>query len=349
MAMIGWRVARSRGSLTAQLPLAICSAFAVVIAVLGRAESSFFDSLRAALTDWSEPVLEALYAPVTGVERTAVGLSSILSVYRENAQLRQENADLRKWQDVALSLEQRLKRYELLLKAVPDPRLPSTTARVIGQSSRPFVKTMILNVGLRQAIKKGQAVLDDRGLIGRVYLTGERTSWVILLSDLNSRVPVVIEPSNRRAILAGDNTGMPQLALDLGSAPVKAGDRVVSTGDGGLLPPDLAVGTVIEDGGTLRVALFADPDISDYVHVVSYDGAVNPPSAENDPPVGVRPPAAIAAPEISKAGNPALAPVAKPASTPLPQATVAGTPVSLPDRSGAGPVADDTDYEDEDR
>jgi rod shape-determining protein MreC len=344
MAMIGWRMARSRGSLAAQMPLAICSVLAVVIALLGRAESSFFDVVRARLTDLAEPMLAGLYAPVTAFERTAVGLSSILSVYRENAQLRQENAELKKWQNVALSLEQRLNRYELLLKAIPDPNLPSTTARVIGQSSRPFAKTMIVNVGLRDAIKKGQAVLDDRGLIGRIYLTGERTSWVILLSDLNSRVPVVIEPSNRRAILAGDNTVSPQLELDLGSAPVKAGDRVVSTGDGGLLPPDLAVGTVIGERGTLRVALFADADASDYVHVLSYDGAVNPPSAENDPPLGVRPAAAKETQALAKAANLPLAPAAKPASPPAPQA-------SLPDRAGAEvPIPSDAAaYEEEDR
>jgi rod shape-determining protein MreC len=114
---------------------------------------------------------------------------------------------------------------------------------------------------------------------------------------------------------------------------VRAGDRVLSTGDGGLLPPDLQVGTVIDDGGTLRVALFANPDLSDYVHVLSYDGAVTPPSAENDPPVGARPPA-----------TPSTAPVAKPASTPRPQAAITGTPASL--GGSAAPSAPEYDEED---
>ena len=99
-------------------------------------------------------------------------------------QLRQENAELRKWQNVALSLESQLQRYQVLLNAVPEPELPSVTARVIGESTRPFVKTMILNAGAKQDVTKGEAVLDDRGLIGRIYLTGERSSWVILLTDL---------------------------------------------------------------------------------------------------------------------------------------------------------------------
>ena len=93
--------------------------------------------------------------------------------------------------------------------------MPSITARVIGESNRPFVKTMILNAGTEHGVRKGQAVADDRGLIGRIYLTGERTSWVIRLTDLSSRVPVMIETSQRRAILAGDNTPTPALDLDL--------------------------------------------------------------------------------------------------------------------------------------
>lgn len=317
MAMVGWRLARSRSSLTAQLPLLLCGALAVVIALLGRAESSIFDTARAKLTDWSEPVLAALYSPALVVEHWAGGLTTFITTYSENIELRRENAELKKWQNVALSLEQRLQRYELLLKAIPDPRMPSIAARVIGQSSRPFAKTMILNVGAAQKIRKGQAVLDDRGLIGRIYLTGEHTSWVILLGDSNSRVPVVIEPSNRRAILAGDNTVSPQLQLDLGSAPVKEGDRVLSTADGGLLPPDVAVGTVVREGDTLRVALFADPDVSDYVHVLDYDGALNPPSGVNDPPVS---PQAAAPPPQPRdtAANIAVRPPALPLAPPAP-------------------------------
>jgi rod shape-determining protein MreC len=132
---------------------------------------------------------------------------------------------------------------------------------------------------MQHGIQKGQAVLDDRGLIGRVYLAGERTSWVIPLGDHNSRVPVVIQPSNRRAILSGDNTISPLLQLDVGDMPVRPGDRVLSTGDGGLLPPDLPIGVVIEEAGILRVALFANPDLSDYVHVVHYRPLLEPPAA----------------------------------------------------------------------
>jgi rod shape-determining protein MreC len=258
---------------------------AVVIALLGKAEAAIFDNARAQIADFTAPVLAEVRAPLAAFERWISGASSFFSVYRENLQLKQENEELRKWQNVALSLESQLKRYQVLLNAVPEPELPSVTARVIGESNRPFVKTMILNAGANQNVAKGEAVLDDRGLIGRIYLTGERSSWVILLTDLNSRVPVVIEPSHRRAILSGDNTPSPKLEPDVGDGAIKAGDRVLSTGDGGLVPPGLAVGIVTGQGDSLRVALFAQADASDFVHVIQYSVPTIPPAGTVSPAV----------------------------------------------------------------
>jgi len=309
MAGGGRKLARNRSSVTAQLPLILCTVAALLVVLLGRAEASIFDVARAKFSDWTQPILAVLHAPVSATQRWAAGLSGLLEVYEENARLREENEALRRWQDVALSLEQRMTRYESLLNAVPDPAFPVVTAQVIGQSSRPFVQTMILNAGTRQAVEKGQAVLDDRGLVGRIYVTGENTSWVLQVSDLNSRVPVIIRPSNRRAILAGNNSLAPELHLDSGEAPVSEGDRVYSTADGGLVPPDLPVGIVIGDGEDLRVALFADPGLSDYVRVVNYVPAVEPPDDQGLPatPPPVKEEAAEAVPAAEAAEIPAPA------------------------------------------
>src|SRR5258706_10394088 len=235
MAGFVWRLTRGRGA--EHSAMAVCGVLAVVIAFLGKAEASIFDNARATLSDWTGPGLTELRAPLLAVEQWINNIGTVFTVCRENIQLRQENAELHKWQNVALSLENRMQRYELLLHAVPDPRLASITARIIGESNRPFIKTLILNAGTAQQVKKGQAVVDERGLLGRIYVSGDRTSWVILLTDLNSKVPVVIEPSHRRAILTGDNTPSPRLELDVGDGPIKAGNPLISPGEGGPFAP----------------------------------------------------------------------------------------------------------------
>ena len=281
MAVFGWKWTRGRGA--KQFSLLLCGMSAIVIAFLGKAEASIFNDARAKLSDWTQPALGQVRTPFMAVERWFENVGSIFTLYRENMQLKQENAELRKWQNVALSLESKMQRYEALLNVVPDPKLPSVTARVIGEVSRPFARTMILNAGTGQQVKKGQAVMDDRGLLGRIYVSGERTSWVILLTDLNSRVPVMLESSHRRAILTGDNTPAPKLELDVGDAPVKAGDRVLSTGDGGLLPPDIPVGVVMQEGSDFRVSLFARPGTTDFVNITSYGIPAPPPAVDPVP------------------------------------------------------------------
>lgn len=283
MAAGNWKLARNRGSVAAQLPLAICMVLAIVILLLGRAEASIFDSARAKFTDWTAPAINLVRGPVGMVERWCATLSDIFSVYDENVILREENESLRRWQDVALTLEDEVTRYQELLNSVRNPELPSITARVIGHSSRPFTKTLVVNAGGNQNVHKGQAVLDQRGLVGRIYVTGDNTSWILPITDLNSRIPVVIRPSNRRAILLGNDTRAPYLRLDSGQKEVHEGDRVYTTGDGGILPPELPVGVVVGQEDDLCAALFSNPEISDFVRIVDYTPEIEAPEDEGLP------------------------------------------------------------------
>lgn len=292
-----WRIARGKG--TAQLPLAIVAVLAIVLVLLGKAQPSLFNSARAHFSDWTAPGLEMIRAPVNGASRWIAGLDHIFVVYKENLRLKDENAKLRQWQNAALALDDRLKRYQLLLNAVPDPVLSSVTARVIGRASRPFLDTMILDAGKDNGIKSGQAVVDPRGMIGRIFLAGHRTAWVIMLTDLSSRIPVTIEPGNMQAIMAGDNTPEPVLETLAQGAQLKQGDQVITSGDGGLLPPGLPVGVLVADGDNFRVQLLADPATSDDVRVVDFKTPPEQPPAPspNDLPAaaaGLKPSAPAA-------------------------------------------------------
>jgi rod shape-determining protein MreC len=143
-------------------------------------------------------------------------------------------------------------------------------SQVIGRANRPFLQTMILDAGATNNAKPGEAVVDARGMIGRIYLTGQHTSWVILLTDLNSRIPVTVAPGNHQAIMLGDNTAMPTLDTLSQTVTLHAGDQVVSSGDGGLLPPGLPIGTVVGQAGQYRVALLADGASAQDVEILAF-------------------------------------------------------------------------------
>jgi len=262
----GLRAGRSRGG--TQISLAICAALACILIFLGRVQPTLFDRVRSYASDRAAPVLEAVHAPLRATGAWLGSLADVFHVYDVNLRLKDENARLRKWQNLALSLEQRLKRYQLLLNAVPDPEICSVTGHVIGRASKPFLNTMIVDAGRRQHIKPGEAVVDDRGMLGRIFVAGDHTSWVILLTDLNSRIPVSIQPGNVQAMLTGDNSGAPLLVVSAQGVRLKSGRQVVTSGDGALLPAGLNVGKVFWDGTDFRAALFADAGRSDDVRVL---------------------------------------------------------------------------------
>ena len=325
-----WKIARKSN---AQLPLVIVIALAVVLVLLGKAQTGLFDRARAHATDLMAPMLEKMRAPVAGFDRWIGSIGEIFSVYEQNLKLKEENARLRQWRNVAITLQGRVNRYQALLHAVPDPQMNRVLARVIGRASRPFLQTMILDAGRGHKVLPGQAVMDARGMIGRIYLTGQRTSWVILLTDLNSRIPVTIAPRNVQAMMTGDNSATPVLNLMSHTVTLHAGEQVTSSGDGGLLPAGLPIGTVVSDGaGGWRVSLLADAAASQDVEILNFS---KPPEAP--PPT---------------AQLPAEAAGLKPQAPPPPQtAAAAPTPVVAPSKpkpAAAAPVAPTAPASDED-
>jgi len=329
-----WKIARRSN---VQLPLILVVALAVVLVLLGKAQGTLFDKMRAHATDTMAPVLEKVRVPVAGFGRWMGSITEIFSVYQENLRLKDENARLRQWRNVAIVLQGRVGRYQALLHAVPEPELNRVLARVIGRANRPFLQTMILDAGRNNHVLPGQAVMDARGMIGRIYLTGNRTSWVILLTDLNSRIPVTIASSsgkagNIQAMMTGDNRVQPSLELVSRTVILHAGDQVTSSGDGGLLPAGLPIGTVVADGSDgWRVALLADAASSQDVEVLNFSKPPEAPPASAQLPAeaaGLKPQAPPPAPATTVTPSPPATPAAKPpvTATPKPQSTQAPPP-----------------------
>jgi rod shape-determining protein MreC len=318
-----WKIARKSN---AQLPLVIVIALAIVLVLLGKAQSGLFDKARAHITDVMAPVLVKVRAPVAAFDRFTGSITEIFSVYQQNLKLKEENARLRQWRNVAIVLQGRVGRYQALLHAVPDPQMNRVLARVIGRANRPFLQTMILDAGRQNHALPGQAVMDARGMIGRIYLTGQRTSWVILLTDLNSRIPITIAPGNIQAIMTGDNTAYPTLDMVSHTVVLHAGDQVTSSGDGGLLPAGLPIGTVVADEAGWRVALLADAGSSQDVEVLNFSQAPEALPATAQLPVeaaGLKPQAPPPPPVAPVAAAPAPAPV-----KPKPAAVLAAKPAT---------------------
>ncbi|MEE8532178.1 MAG: rod shape-determining protein MreC [Alphaproteobacteria bacterium] len=244
---------------------------AIGLMILGKADSRLIENLRVTITDITAPVLDVLSRPVASIAELVDQARGLVNMHGDNARLREENARLRHWYAVARALEEENAAFRDLLSFVADPQPSFITARVIGNSGGAFVRTLLLHAGARDGVRKGQAVVSGDGLVGRVVEAGDRSSRILLLTDLNARIPVVIESTRVPGILAGDNTDRPRLTFLPVNARASPGDRIVTSGQGGMLPPGLPIGlvAVAEKNGAL-VQLFVDWHTLEYVRVLDY-------------------------------------------------------------------------------
>lgn len=302
--------------------------------MVGRTDPEVFDDLKARTMIMLAPVLKAAAEPVEKMRNWGQNARDMVGVFEENKRLRAENAALKAAQDRTRAVEYQLQRYKALLNVRIDPPAEFVTARVIGDSGGPFMRSLIVTAGATQGVTKGQGVVDMQGLIGRVVSVGPEASRIMLLTDPTSRVPVLVLPGNYRAMILGDNSDNPSLKFLGPGVKVKAGDRIITSGDGGYLPAGLPVGRVAahrDEGDIMRVDLDSDFGQLDFVRVLRFSV---PTEVETAPAPDVAP--AVKMPEPAKAPPAAATVDEEPdAATPEPDVIAPGTaPPS------AGPAAD---------
>lgn len=252
------------------LALLIAATFALMI--LGKADTVLIERARTMLSDMLAPVLEFMAGPVDFVNGAVDQVSELADLRAENDRLRQEEMRLLQWRTVAERLEAENRALRAQLRFAPDPRLSFVTGRVVGDAGGAFVRSVIATAGARDGAAKGQAAMAADGLVGRVQEVGRTTSRILLITDINSRIPVLIERTRDVAMLAGSNADEPQLLYLMPSAAPQPGDRIVTSGHGGVLPAGLPVGIVSRaDDGLVRVQPFADLHRLEYVTLVDYD------------------------------------------------------------------------------
>ena len=194
----------------------IVLALAVALVLLGRAQSGLFDRARMKITDWLAPTLELVHTPVLAFNRWVASAGQLFNVYQENLALKDENARLRQWRNVAVVMQDRVHHYQDMLHAVPDPDVNSVLAQVIGRASRPFLQTMILGAGERSNVKPGEAVVDaarhDRAHLsgGRSHQLGDPAHRSQQPHSRHHRLSPRQDPA-LQAIMTGDNTALPIL------------------------------------------------------------------------------------------------------------------------------------------
>lgn len=292
----------------ARLSLPVLVAVAFGLMLLGKADAILAVRLRMALADTLAPIYGVLAEPLAAARSATEDVQRVFDLAAENRRLREENEVLRRWQSVALALDADNATLKANLHWIPEPAPSYVTARVVADAGGVYARAVLLSAGPNHGLVKGQIAIDDRGLVGRVTEVGNRSVRILLITDLNSRIPVTLEGSRARAILTGTNGPRPRLMYWPEGIQPAEGERVVTSAEAGAFPAGLPVGQVHYSSSNVpEVEPLARLDRVEVVRLLDYGLR------------GVLPPEA----SMSKAPEPLLGP-------PSPSDAAAGRAVAVP-------------------
>ena len=243
--------------------------FLIVLFLVWRLDNPRVEKLRADVIDAILPKFEWVMTPATGLIRITQDFRSYQSLYEQNQELRRELQQMKSWKEAALQLEQENARLLDLNKLQLDPKLTHISSIVLADSGSPFRQSVLINVGTQDGIQDGWAAMDGLGLVGRIAGVGSKTARVLLLTDTASIVAATIQPSGQQALISGDNTIAPTVEFLENTDLVRPGDRVETSGSGGVFPPNLLIGRLaLDPSGRLRVRLSADYERLEFLRVL---------------------------------------------------------------------------------
>jgi rod shape-determining protein MreC len=221
------------------------------IVLFGRADQNLGDHLRSGLDDLLAPAYAVVAGPIEALENGTGAVGNLFNLAGQNAQLRAENARLLQWQAVAMALQAQNDALRASLNYIPRPAPEFFTAPVVADLGGVYARSVLVATSPSEGIAPqdmvGAIAMDGRGIAGRVVDAGSRSARVLLITDLNSRIPVGLGARGAPALMAGTNGPDPQLLYWSPGQPPQEGDMVLSSSEGGAFPPGLPIGVVHYD------------------------------------------------------------------------------------------------------
>ena len=205
--------------------------------------------------------------PQRGVGNFSVYIKSHINLYKNYNKLVNENNELKNSVSKTDFLELENNQLKKLVSEQIDSTSNLASARVMLDKQSPYLNSFVINIGSNKEIKNGMAVLDGKNFIGRIVDVNFFSSRVLLITDLNSKIPVIIEPSANHAILSGRGNNKPSLDYLIKNHSIKEGDKVYTSGKEGIFKPGVPIGVVKIEENIINVLLFSDLSQISFVNI----------------------------------------------------------------------------------
>jgi rod shape-determining protein MreC len=250
------------------LGLLIFISLVSVIAV--NSENSAVIAVRMKVVDSLSPVIEVISYPIEMFRGAGEYVKTYLFVHSKNEQLSVDNDKLRLRVIKLYQAKKENEKLKELLNYVTELDYEYITAKVVGNSSGPFSRSSLINAGESDGVIKDQAIIMNGGFIGRVIEVGNHSSRILLLTDINSKTPVISLNSRERSIISGNNTENPKLIYLPKDSKITDGEVMVTSGDGAMIPPGLIVGRAFKlSDGSYEVLPFVSWHNIEFVSILT--------------------------------------------------------------------------------
>ena len=206
-------------------------------------EMSYLDSLTSLILS---PFQSLFTQSVQSVSDVINNYFYLVSVSKENERLKLEVDKLGNEKNELIERISRQKRLAGLMAYQEGRKKDSLVASVIGRDATQWSKVVVIDKGSRHGVKKYLAVVTNSGVIGQIIFAGPNTSKVLLTIDSRSAVDSIFQGSRVSGVVVGTGKKQCQIKYVPNNAKIKVGDRVLSSGLGGIFPKGLFIGTVFQ-------------------------------------------------------------------------------------------------------
>ena len=206
-------------------------------------------------------------APSKGFSNFTNFIVNHINLYGNYKELKKENDELKNNISKSDFLELENAQLRKLIEEEAESSSNLLSARVLIDKQSPYLNSFIINMGSNKNIKNGMAVLDGKNFIGRIVDVNFFSSRVLLITDLNSKIPVITAPSSNHAIISGRGKDRPTLEYLPENSEIKDGDKIYTSGKEGIFSPGIPIGKVKIENDISKVIMFSDLSQISFINI----------------------------------------------------------------------------------
>jgi rod shape-determining protein MreC len=219
-------------------------ALCVISLITSKVNKKFSQDISFTIVNISLPVVKFIAFPFNSIINLLTDFEELVNAKKENKLLKEDLEKLRSFYISSLNIHQENKELRNILQFITTKTSNFKVAKIIARSHQVFNQKLLIDAGKNRGLKEGSVVVGSRGMIGRITDVGDNRSSLMLLTDANSRIPVITSKARARGILSGSNSELIEIIYLPKNHNIQIGDWVFTSGDGDTLAPGILVGVV---------------------------------------------------------------------------------------------------------